>query len=284
MLKSPLTDLFKMIGRFRPGLVVLILVVFVLPYCEKPAITVEPSPFEIYCDSLELAGVIDSWLFPILPGTPEYEALTPEQRDSVLQIPEAVLETMCTPGLIETCFNYPFLWHYMAWDHYSSWWNGLINSFNGAVSLMERKDATKKMLEQYLEYSEYPYSDTITWSSVKLDIGAKLVFTELFLSQQDGIEKLSSNEKYLLGRRAKHFWQLKIDNYSIEFSLHPGKSCFLMGRLMYYDNYGPFLAAVKANNDLGLFIKYGSDVFNYDESWEDILLHIDGYLGSLNNQ
>lgn len=251
------------------------------PYCEKVIISDEPSPFEIYCDSLEQAGIIDDYEFPILPGTPEYEALTTEQRDSVIQIPEAVLENMCTPGLIETCFNYPFLWHHRAFDYYKSWWDNLTYRFNGVVCLQERIDAPVKMLSRYLEFNEYPYSDTITWASNKLDIGAKLVFIELFLSQQAVIEILSSQEKYLLGVRAKQFWQVKTDNYHIDFRLHPGKTCFLMGRLMYYDHYSPFLDEVSANNDLGAFITYGSDVFNYDESWEAIMLHIEHYLASL---
>ena len=268
-------------NKYRFSFFIIILIMILFPYCEKVIISDEPSPFEIYCDSLEQAGIIDDYEFPILPGTPEYEALTTEQRDSVIQIPEAVLENMCTPGLIETCFNYPFLWHHRAFDYYKSWWDNLTYRFNGVVCLQERIDAPVKMLSRYLEFNEYPYSDTITWASNKLDIGAKLVFIELFLSQQAVIEILSSQEKYLLGVRAKQFWQVKTDNYHIDFRLHPGKTCFLMGRLMYYDHYSPFLDEVSANNDLGAFITYGSDVFNYDESWEAIMLHIEHYLASL---
>ena len=269
--------------KYRLFSAIIILIMVLFPFCEKVIIPEEQSPFEIYCDSLEEAGIIDNYEFPILPGTPEYEALTTEQRDSVMQIPEAVLETMCTVGLIQTCFKYPFLWHYNAWDFYMWWWNSLNISFNGAGNLLERVDAPQKMLTQYLEFSEYPYSDTITWSSTKLDIGAKLVYIELFLSQQDAIETLSSNEKYLLGVRAKHFWQIKMDNYHIDFSLHPGKTSFLMGRMMYYDNYSPLLNEMSGNSDLGGFITYGSDVFSFDESWEVILLHFENYLDCLND-
>lgn len=265
-------------NKYRFSFLIIVLIMILFPYCEKVIISDEPSPFEIYCDSLEQAGIIDDYEFPILPGTPEYEALTTEQRDSVMQIPETVLENMCTPGLIETCFNYPFLWHYNAWDYYMWWWNSLNNSFNGVGNLQERIDAPVKMLSRYLEFNEYPYSDTITWASIKLDIGAKLVFIELFLSQQDVIETLSSEEKYLLGVRAKQFWQVKTDNYQIDFSLHPGKTCFLMGRMMYYENYGPLIGEMSINNDLGIFITYGSDIFGYDESWEIILFHFDNYL------
>ena len=268
-------------NKYRFGFVIVLLILVLFPFCEKTSINIGPDPFEMYCDSLEALGIIDDYEFPILPGTPEYVALTPAQRDSVFQIPDTILKTMCTPGLIETCFNYPFLWHYRLWDYYVRWWDVLTDRFNGVACLQERSDAPRKMLTQYLEFNEYPYSDTITWSSVKLVIGAKLAFIELFLSQKDVINALSSTEKHLLGVRANHFWQEKIDNYHIEFSLHPGRTCFLMGRLMYYDNYGPFIAQVSDNMDLGSFIKYGSEVFKYDESWEAILLHFDNYLDSL---
>mgnify|MGYP005838049301 CR=1 FL=1 len=266
--------------KYRLFSAIIILIMVLFPFCEKVIIPEEQSPFEIYCDSLEEAGIIDNYEFPILPGTPEYEALTTEQRDSVMQIPEAVLETMCTAGLIETCFKYPRLWIYMlASENFEHAIYYFTHSFNGGAVLFERSDAPEKMLPIYRDFNEYPYSDTITNVSGKNDLGAKLVFLELFFSQESSLSVLSSQNKYILGQRAKYFWQLKNDYYHIEFSLHPSSSSFLMGRMMFYDDYGPFIVSVGSNNYLASYIKWGNQY--YDESLDEIQYHFDNYLNNL---
>ena len=265
------------------GISICIGVILIHMRCTKEHVPVdEPTYDNAFCDSLEAAGIIDDYTFPILPGTPEWEQLNDEQRDSVLQIPKDTLAKMCTHGLIETCFNWPFLWHCMIYEHFDAWWYYIDHSFNGILTLSERSDAPEKMFKKYLEFDKYPYSDTITMFTTKKDIAAKLTFMELFFSREDILKEFSNKDKVSLGIKAKELWYTKVDYDTIEFSISPAYSCFLLGRMMYYDKYEPLVKEMSINKDLDDFIKIGSYIFYYNNSYEFIINNTDLYLSQLN--
>jgi hypothetical protein len=54
--------------------------------------------------------VKDAYEFPIKPGTEEWKQLEPATiRIAALQIPDAVLASISTEGLLETCLHFPYL-------------------------------------------------------------------------------------------------------------------------------------------------------------------------------
>jgi len=237
------------------GVLYYILVVLVLQSgCERKVIHNVPSPFEIYCDSLEAQGIFDDWEFPILPGTEEWNELTFEQQDSVLQIPVDTLANMCTHGLLETCLNYPLLKNCLQWEHLQGWWIIFGQNFNGIIEFKKRDNASKKLLMQYLEYEKFPYSDTLT-DPEKYIVSAQLVFMEIALSQEAFLSEYSNSEQKELINKVLANLDHKLNclDFPNDFSF-PVYSGWLLGQIMLYNHYQPFIEQVQLNETLDSFI------------------------------
>ena len=68
-------------------------------------------------------------------------------QDSInaLQIPDAVLESISTAGLLETCLEYPYLIEiFFSNDYKYGFETGLVAGFNGYRELLKRHDLAKK--------------------------------------------------------------------------------------------------------------------------------------------
>ena len=74
----------------------------------------------------------DKYEFPIKPGTPEWGKIkTITERVKALQIPDAVLSSISTDGLLETCLEFPFLVDIFFYDNYQRGFEELKAEFNG---------------------------------------------------------------------------------------------------------------------------------------------------------
>ena len=95
-----------------------------------PNVVVEPDYFKD-CQLLEDNNVSNAYVFPIIPGSEEWKQLPSHKaRLDACQIPEDILQTMCTYDLVETYFNYPLLWDMIF--HYNS--NDGLNHTRGGYS------------------------------------------------------------------------------------------------------------------------------------------------------
>ena len=62
------------------------------------------------CECLEAQGISDKYIFPIRPGMEEWAQLkSHKEMVDVCQIPESILNDMCTIGLVDTYYDYPLL-------------------------------------------------------------------------------------------------------------------------------------------------------------------------------
>lgn len=222
--------------------------------CERTVITNGLTPFEIYCDSLEKKGIIDDYKFPVLPGTEEWNELTYEQQDSILQIPVNTLANMCTYGLLETCLNYPLLKNCIESEYIRYWWIVFGQSFNGINEFLARDDASEKLLNKYLEFQNFPYSDTLT-DPEKYVISTQLVFLEIALSQETFLSEYSNSEQKELINKVLANLEHKLNclDFPNDFSF-PVYSGWLLGRIMLYNDYQPFIDQVQLNETLDSFI------------------------------
>lgn len=273
---------------FKYSFILLLGTISVIFSCTKKEIPEEEEEPELtrcdsvagfisYCDSLEKEGIFNDFKFPEIIGTEEWAQLTREQRDSAVQIPEDELVQMCTHDLIETCFNYPFLLSFS--ERFDGKWNHLYNDFNGIRELVTRCDAPEKMLKKYVDF-EYPYVDSIS-PELKFKIKNGIIFTELFLAQEDIVTNITNKELIILGQKAKELFQIKCEYSEIEFNISSAYSCYILGRMMYYGKYEPCLEEMETNLQLKNFILIGSYIWNYDESWEFIINNIDNYLNKI---
>ena len=92
----------------------------------------------------------DAYDYPIKPGMAEWEKLnSSDEMDSVLQIPEAILHSISTEGLIETVLNYPMFGNLYFIDDYQQSFDLLEENFNGFQELLNRTDAGRLLFDRY---------------------------------------------------------------------------------------------------------------------------------------
>lgn len=100
-------------------------------------------------------SIKDKYVYPIRPGTPEWDHIeTVKQRIDILQIPESVLATISTAGLLETCLEFPYLIEIFFGNHYQDGFEALLRLLNGFRVLFERSDLTDVLIEKYISLSE----------------------------------------------------------------------------------------------------------------------------------
>jgi hypothetical protein len=74
----------------------------------------------------------DAYVFPMVPGTPAWAALTSGAAlIQACQVPPAVLQQMSTPGLVTTCLNYPLLNNMLAFIPLQKGARAQLANFNG---------------------------------------------------------------------------------------------------------------------------------------------------------
>lgn len=92
--------------------------------------------------------VEDEYVFPKLSveWAPDE---TVQSRLEALQIPDDVLATISTAGLLETCLNFPYLSDIFFCNDYQQGFEALAMEFNGFRELMKRPDLVKTLLMKY---------------------------------------------------------------------------------------------------------------------------------------
>ncbi|HEY5465844.1 MAG TPA: sigma-70 family RNA polymerase sigma factor, partial [Clostridia bacterium] len=106
----------------------------------------------------DFLGSADAYVYPVTPEkTPEVWK-TLGSHDAMIeacQIPESLLWSMSTEGLVETCLNYPMTGDMMAFNSPTGWLEGVGKNFNGLQKLLQRKDAGFELLRVYrrVDYS-----------------------------------------------------------------------------------------------------------------------------------
>jgi hypothetical protein len=98
----------------------------------------------------------DVYDFPVKRGTEQWNALKSYQdKRDACTVPESLLSTMSTKGLIETFLNYPLLGDLMVFSTPQEGIRKLQENFNGARELLKRKDVAPLLLEKYTSIEIY---------------------------------------------------------------------------------------------------------------------------------
>lgn len=208
-----------------------------------PAATESPPWYE-----METAG--DAYEFPITPEkTPEEwgKLRSIKKMLKVCQVPEEILETMSTEGLIETCLAYPLMGNMMA---YNSIYDGFlkhIETFNGLRELLSREDGAPLLLQKYLKLSLDNVKNVDEFGSIRL------IYFEFMLANPQVISKLSEEEKEALLDRAMKLIALKSQRYAETFSVT--SSALVASQVLLEDT--EFAAAIEDNLDWKVFLGDG---------------------------
>lgn len=220
----------------------------------------------------------DTYDFPIKPGTDKWRLLTTsKQMDSVLMIPDSILQNISTEGLIQTCMNYPRLWDLFAsYDlNFQRSIEILSSNFNGLQELFNRSNVGFLLYDFYSEM--YPECEQNNWSEVSLGTSFRYAWIEIIIAQYQILEQFNPENSKSLCSLALHTYQRKVlSDYSI-FSQKT--SLLITGRIMLINEYSPFVQEYNENNSLKYFIDF-SVLGGQFEILKDIELYTQSYLSN----
>lgn len=195
----------------------------------------------------------DTYKYPILPRSPEWALLnTSEEMDSVLQIPNQILKSISTEGLVETSLHYPRFSDLYFSDDYQRAFNIIESHFNGFQELLKRSDAASVLTERYelmdpsCIHNNYP-SINGDGSSTSFSFA----FIEILIAQYEILSLLENENLQTLLKECLLKYEVKKDNNSSLFTLK--HSLLIAARIMYFDNYDQFIQEYNNNESIKFF-------------------------------
>ena len=200
------------------------------------------------------AATIDQ-IYPIRPGTPEWEAFTShEAMVRACQIPEGLLEKLSTEELIDAVLDYPLLGDMRLFNSLQMGFDRVSSRFNGLEELLKRSDAGAALLGRYTSMS--PSAIPPEWSRVeKGDFAARFLFMETLLAQDAVMANLPADKRRQLARVVLEKATSKRALNDIYGFGGQKTSAFLLSRTMRKERFAPFIERVMENPRLGLFVE-----------------------------
>ena len=218
----------------------ILLAVILIAGCKKDTPVIDPC-------SLLVDGV---YQYP--PG-PLPSGLTAAEKIEYWNIPEDVLPCLETDGLVESCCNFPDLsMCFMAGTY------GLISGYDllsrylrGIGELESRTDAIQSLLNKYISIDATQIG---SWASF---------FIELSLGRDSIILHSNTEQKKTVVLELLTKQLLKQELNKPVGVFYSEGTIYSMARIMYRDNFEPFLDIYEANNKIQMLIEYGA--YYHDE-------------------
>ncbi len=222
-----------------------IILIITLPGCDK---TVEDEP-ENDCQAFEFS---DTYQYPLVPGTDEWKSYEGNRKEACI-IPEDVLATISTEGLLESLLNKPFMvTDYYAYDNRQDGFNHLKELFPGIGEFLSRPDVFSVIYDRYQKMdldctAYYPpgYTDVVHLAFPCL---------EIYMFQDEFLEELDSIDIHLLFETVREINILKIDKRPL-FQMEALESTALMGKILLRANYSPFVDYYNSNEFIPFFLE-----------------------------
>jgi hypothetical protein len=103
-------------------LLIILIVGLTLISCHREHVPL-PSDEEILGNTVK-PQTSDAYIYPIFPGTPQWANLASyDEMLQAVQIPDPVLKSISTWGLLESCFNYPLYGDFAAFNNQVGYFN-----------------------------------------------------------------------------------------------------------------------------------------------------------------
>jgi hypothetical protein len=214
------------------------------------------------CEGLKAQGIIDSFPYPVRPESLEWQKLkTSTEKYAVVNVPEDMVKSMCTYGLIYTCLYCPMLPDMFAYNIYSDGFHSLINKINSFSELTTRDDAGKELFDYYMKLTDTTLNN-ITTDKYQYQI----YLTEIVFSQEEFLTKFDDPDlKEVL---LKAYENLKIkEKFKMNFSV-VNSNLHLTTSILYYNiRYQPLINCINNNN----LINFLYNAFVFKEQSTDSL-------------
>lgn len=196
----------------------------------------------------------DTYVFPVLPGTPAWAAFTTgQQLVDACQVPAATLPRISTAGLVATCLRYPLLSNMTTFTSLQRGVRTQLANFNGFGELVQRPQAAALLADRYrlMRPACLPAAGAVE----RGDYSFSFTYLEMVLAQDEYLRQLSPAERHRLVQDALATYAEKQASGAENYSIFGRKTTvFLLARLLQVEQYAPFDAAVRADPDLQRFV------------------------------
>lgn len=201
------------------------------------------------CDELKNKGVDGSFSFFNDTSWLNYNSY--EEKLMACQIPELILDEMCTYDLVRTCLvNYPFLLDLTVFNNIQYGFDKFKNAFNGIRELIIRCDGCIEIIDHYKNISQSIHPD----STFTFKASWGVYYTEIFLSQPVFLGSLSKKDRIDLFKLAIEIRARKLDDKR-HGTASAGSTNWILSRIMIFENYIPFLNEIDKNQNLKSFVE-----------------------------
>jgi len=210
-------------------------------------------PISKNCEELKAQGIIDSFPYPIRPGSDAWSNInTQTERYEAVSVPADILEEMCTHGLVYTCVYCPiFITQLTVFNCDRDGFLSLCNHINSFGELIKREDAGIELFDYYTFLTDTALNN-ITLFSCRFQIYS----VEIFFSQQEFLSQFNNellNEVFLKA----------YDNLLIKEKLGMSMTTYIANlylttNILYYNiKYQPLIDFIDNNETLGILCKSG---------------------------
>ncbi|ODS81783.1 MAG: hypothetical protein ABS46_10535 [Cytophagaceae bacterium SCN 52-12] len=213
------------------------------------------------------------------PEFPKDHSLTREQMHQYIDLPQDIRNCISTDGLIESCLTYPEIRLIDAGSSPQKGYNLVFSMFSGLGELEQRTDASDQLLVKYESI------DPLKISSFEEVIEAgryssNLRTIEIIISQYNFLNKLTNQQKKMLGSRARSVYLLKKEKADYYGLFGLSFTAAILGRLMKVDKYPTFMETYNPRlQEWDVVEHYWPTTF---ETTETIYAISEDYLNSLN--
>lgn len=233
---------------------------------------------EMHC---EILNCEDAYDYPIKPGTEEWRQLTTsEERVAAFQIPDDILNSMSTEGLIESVLNNPFYVEIYLANVPQQGFNSFYDEFSSVQVLMQRSDLAEKLIERYNQMD--PSCNENNWPSLGgagRNNNFAFSFIELLIAQRAVLEQIIDNQE------TKPFLQLVLNKYEEKILNDYSDtgltySMLICGRMMYLSDYAPFIEECNNNNHVKGLV-YSAHTSCSNDILDNIYNYTNNFLGEI---
>ena len=135
-------------GAILAALCIVCMLFFAVYGCKQNIESSVSDETELIDDGTILKDSDDRYVFPIQPGSEAWFALDMPGRYAACQIPENVLATISTAGLLETCLDIAFLREIV------SGFDRFVSVMNGFQELLKRPDLPNVLMNKCSKFNE----------------------------------------------------------------------------------------------------------------------------------
>ena len=211
-------------------------------------------PISKNCEELKAQGIIDSFPYPIRPGSVAWLNIKNRtERIEAVSVPADILEEMCTHGLVYTCVYCPlFITDLNVCVCPRDCFLSLCESINSFGALIKREDAGIELFDYYTKLTD------TTLNNIKpIEYYMQIFSVEIFFSQQEFLSQFNND---LLNEVLLKAYDNLLIKEKLRLSPYVA-NLYLTANILYYNiKYQPLIDFIDNYETLDIF--YIPDLWN----------------------